>query len=175
MSGNNVTVNPSLMRSPEYYSPVWLLIGILFLLLFVGVIVFIFYLTRKKPVKKISTLKPEPVRIPDLSEVRRKYLALVDEIEKKYSSKAYSAIIAHQELSLTVRLFYAEAGGFHAEVLTLRDLKKSKNTKLATLIEQYYPEEFSCLEHGQIMNSIAGARTIINDDEVIQKMRKVVQ
>lgn len=175
MSGDNFTVNPSLMHAPEYYSLSWLWIGLLFLALFAFGIFLIFHLTRKKPIKKISTLTPQAVVVPDLTALRNKYLALVDEIAKKYEAREYSAIKAHQELSLTARLFYAEAGGFHAEVLTLRDLKKSKNAKLAALIEFYYPEEFSCLERGQLSRSVDGARTIINDDEVISRIRKAAQ
>ena len=54
--------------------------------------------------------------------------------------------------------------GFHAEVMTLNDLKRTNYTKLAKLIYQYYPDEFDTLENGVVQQSIEHARDIVRDE-----------
>ena len=63
-----------------------------------------------------------------------------------------------------MRLFFCEAMGFHAEVMTLNDLKRTNYTKLAKLIDQYYPDEFDTLENGVVQQSIEHARDIVRDE-----------
>ena len=60
-----------------------------------------------------------------------------------------------------MRTFYYEALGFHAEVMTLEDLKQSHHKDLATLIGKYYPDEFDMLEQGLVAQSAQKARDLI--------------
>ena len=161
--------NPSLMHEPLFYSIIWLVVGLLFLVLFVAIIVMIFYLTRKKPIKTIANLTPKSPKAIDINSLRQKYLQLIDQTEQAYGMRKIKAAQAHQSFSIIVRLYYAEVCGFHAEVLTLRDLRHSKNTKLAKLIETYYPEEFSGVERGSVFESSKKARELIMDNEAVPK------
>ena len=47
----------SLFYGPTYYNISWTLIGVAFLLLAIGIIVAIFYFTRRKKIRTLSTLK----------------------------------------------------------------------------------------------------------------------
>ena len=161
--------NPSLMHGPAYYSIIWVLIGILFILGIAGILFFIFFSTRKKEIKTIANLKAEAPRIPDLTELRKKYISMVNETEQRFSAHKIRASMAHQELSIAVRKFYAEASGFHAEVMTLSDLKRSKKVNLTQVINIYYPDEFNQLEKGPVAQSAELARKLIMNDEVLNR------
>ena len=151
------------MYGPFYYSLAWLFVGILFLLLTVAVIALIFHLTRKKEIKTIANLKPQAPKTIDIEALKAKYLAMVDEVEGQFNTHKTKASVAHQQLSLIVRLFYYEALGFHADVLTLNDLKKSRYEHLTQVIERYYPDEFDGLEKGSVANSANMARELIKE------------
>ena len=146
---------------PVYYSGVWALIGVFFLLCAGAVVGLIFYATRKKTIKQIHTLKPLAPKAVDLKKKKKKYLGIIDQIETYYNDHRTSASVAHQQLSKAVRTFYYEALGFHAEVMTLEDLKQSHHKDLATLIGKYYPDEFDMLEQGLVAQSAQKARDLI--------------
>lgn len=151
------------MYSPFYYSLAWLFIGIVFLLMAISVVVLIYYLTRKKEIKTIANLKPQAPKVIDIEALKAKYLAMIDEVEAQFNARKTKASVAHQQLSLIVRLFYYEALGFHADVLTLNDLKKSRHEHLTQIIEKYYPDEFDGLEKGSVANSANMARELIKE------------
>ena len=169
---SNALANSALMHEPMYYSILWTFIGILFIGITTFILFMIFYVTRKKPIKTIANLKPAQPVIKDVAGIRKKYLQMVDEVEQRFGMRKIRAAKAHQELSLVARLFYAEVCGFHAEMLTLNDLKRSKNIKLANLIEKYYPEEFSGLEQRSVLDSGRKARELIMDDEAVAKFQQ---
>ena len=154
-----------LMYGPFYYSFVWLLIGLLFLAVIVAVIVAICYITRKKEIKTLKNLKPQAPKVIDLAALKAKYLAMVDEVEQQFKARKTKASVAHQQLSLIVRLFYYEALGFHADVLTLTDLKKTRHKNLTAVIEKYYPDEFDGLEKGSVSQSAEMARQLIKEQQ----------
>ena len=155
-----------LMNGPFYYGFIWLLIGLLFLGIAIGIIVFIFYITRKKEVKSLANLKPQEPKVIDLDALKAKYLAMVDEVERLFKNRTTKASVAHQQLSLIVRLFYYEALGFHADILTLTDLKKSRHEHLTQVIEEYYPDEFNGLEEGSVAHSAEKARELIKEQQI---------
>ena len=169
---SDVLANPALMHEPMYYSILWTFVGILFVGVTSFVVFMIFYLTRKKPIKTIANLKPAKPVTKDINAIRQKYLQMVDEVEQRFGMRKIRAARAHQELSLVVRLFYAEVCGFHAEMLTLSDLKRSKNVKLANLIEKYYPDEFSGLDHNSVLQSGRNARELIMDNEAVSRFQQ---
>ncbi len=169
---SSVLANPALMHEPMYYSIIWTFIGILFIGITGSILFMIFYVTRKKPINTIANLKPAKPVVKDIASIRKKYLLMVDEVEQRFGMRKIRAAKAHQELSLVVRLFYAEICGFHAEMLTLNDLKRSKNIKLADLIEKYYPEEFSGLDQRSVLDSGRKARELIMDDEAVARFKQ---
>lgn len=150
-----------LMYGPFYYSVVWIFVGLLFLAMAAAIIAVIYYLTRKREIKTIANLKPKAPKVIDIGALREKYLAMVYEVEKQFNARKTKASVAHQQLSLITRLFYYEALGFHADVLTLADLKKSRHQQLTQVIEKYYPDEFDGLEKGSVANSANLARQLI--------------
>ncbi len=152
-----------LMNGPFYYGIIWLFIGLLFLAIAIGIIITIFYLTRKKEIKSLASLKPQKPKTIDLDALKAKYLEMIDEIERLFKERKTKASVAHQQLSLVVRLFYYEALGFHADILTLNDLKKSRHEHLAQVIEEYYPDEFNGLEEGSVAQSAEKARELVKE------------
>lgn len=150
-----------LFYGPIEYSFVWLIIGLVLLFAAAGIVFAIFYTTRKKEIKTISTLKPQAPKVIDMNALREKYIGLINEAEERYKRRQIRASQCHQQISLLVRLFFYEAMGFHADVLTLSDLKKSNYKALTKLVEEYYPDEFNTLEKGSVANSAEKARNLV--------------
>jgi len=76
----------SLFYGPIFYNISWTLIGLGFLLLGIGIIVAIFYFTRRKKVRTLSTLKVEQPEVIDLNELKKKYIGLIDQAERNYNN-----------------------------------------------------------------------------------------
>ena len=150
-----------LFYGPVYYGISWTLIGLAFLILSVGIIVAIFYFTRRKKIRTLSTLKVEQPKVIDLNELKKKYIGLIDQAERNYNNHMIKASVAHQHFSLFVRMFYAEGLGFHADLMTLSDLKNSFKEDLVELIEHYYPDEFDTLEKGSVKDAAERARELV--------------
>ena len=151
------------MYGPLYYAFGWTIVGILFLLLAIGLIVLILFLTRKKPIKSLATLRIQQPKIVDLNALKQKYIGLIDQAERNFNDHKIKASVAHQHFSLIVRLFYGEAVGFHADIMTLNDLKRSNYKKLIETIENLYPDEFDTLEKGSVKTAAEKARKLVED------------
>ena len=139
------------------------MIGLLLLGLAIGIIVAIIYATRKKEIKTISTLKITAPKVVNMNVLRDKYLKMIDAAEEHFKRRQIKASQCHQQLSLIVRLFFYEAMGFHADIMTLSDIKKSNYTKLAELVDGYYPDEFDTLEKGSVADAAEKARQIVRE------------
>ncbi len=153
----------SIISEPFYYSLFWVFASLTLALLIASIVGVIFYATRKKEIKTLSNIKQLKPHVVDINALKDKYAKLIFEVETHYNAHELSSSHAHQELSMLVRLFFCEAAGFHAEVMTLSDLKKTNYTKLAKLIDQYYPNEFDMLEDGPVAQSIEQARRIVRE------------
>ncbi|MBR0134233.1 hypothetical protein IJM16_03125 [Candidatus Saccharibacteria bacterium] len=153
----------NLMYGPIYYDVSWLLLGLLLLLIAIAIIVIILYLTRKKEVKTLKSLKVTPARTVDMEALKKKYIGLIDQAERDFNNHRIKASVAHQHFSLIVRLFYAEGLGFHADILTLTDLKKTNYTMLIDTIEGLYPDEFDTLEKGSVATAAENARRLVRN------------
>lgn len=153
----------TLFYGPISYSPIWFIIGLLLLILAIGIIAAILYTTRKKEIKTISTLKVSAPKVVNMNVLRDKYLKMINEAEERYKRRQTKASQCHQQLSLIVRLFFYEALGFHADIMTLSDIKKSNYKKLAELVDGYYPDEFDTLEKGSVASAAEKARQIVRE------------
>lgn len=153
----------TLFYGPINYSPIWAMIGLLLLGLAIGIIAVIIYTTRKKEIKTISTLKITAPKVINMNVLRDKYLKMIDAAEERFKRRQIKASQCHQQLSLIVRLFFYEAMGFHADIMTLSDIKKSNYTKLAELVDGYYPDEFDTLEKGSVADAAEKARQIVRE------------
>ncbi len=160
-----MSVNPNLVHDPAFFSPIWIVLSLLSILLIVAIYVLIFFITRKKQIKTLAHLSVSEPKVVDLTAIRKKYLAMVDGTVVRFDAGKLKASQAHQALSLIVRRFFTEAYRFRAEFLTLRDLKKTNKKALADAIEKYYPNEFDLLENGSVANSAEIARRLINLEE----------
>lgn len=158
MSGNK-----NLFYGQISYSPVWVMIGLLLVGLAIGIIVVILYITRKKEIKTISTLKITAPKVVNMNVLRDKYTKLINEAESRFKRNQIKASQCHQQISLIVRLFFYEAMGFHADIMTLSDLKKSNYKKLAEFVESHYPNEFDTLEKGSVAEAAEKARKIVRE------------
>ena len=96
-----------------------------------------------------------------MNELKKKYIGLIDQAERNYNNHMIKASVAHQHFSLIVRMFYAEGLGFHADLMTLSDLKNSFKEDLVELIENYYPDEFDTLEKGSVKDAAERARELV--------------
>lgn len=163
----DVSVDSSLMHEPAYYSPFWAFVGFIFIAIFFTTLTIVFYVTRRKPAKPFAKQVPRPMTPSEISELRNKYLSLIQETELRFHSHKIKASVAHQELSILVRLFYMEACGFHAESLTLNDLRHYNKPKLISVIADFYPSEFNGLENGSVAKALDQARALIMDDEAL--------
>ena len=158
MSGNK-----QLFYGPITYSPVWVMIGLLLVGLAVGIIVIILYITRKKEIKTISTLKVSAPKVINMNVLRDKYIKMINETEARFKRNQIKASQCHQQISLIVRLFFYEGMGFHADIMTLNDLKKSNYKKLTEFVEEHYPNEFDTLEKGSVAEAAEKARKIVRE------------
>lgn len=150
----------STLNPPIQYSKIWLIIGlglIIFILIWYAVA---YWLTRRKPVKSLNTLKPLPTGA-ELKRLKARYLQLIEEIYQRYLRQEISLRKLHQQLSTTVRAFAYEANHFPAPYLTLSDLQQSPYPTLATLIATYYPEEFAAITKGDAAVSVEAAKGVV--------------
>lgn len=152
-----------LYYGPISYSSIWILIGLLFVGVALGIIIVILYSTRRKEIRTVKTLKIHPPKVVNMNVLRDKYIKLINEAEIRFKKRQIKASQCHQQISLLVRQFYCEAMGFHADVMTLNDLKKSHHTALIELINSYYPDEFDTLEKGSVADAAERARKLVRE------------
>lgn len=158
MSGNNF------YYGQISYSPLWLIISLgLFIIVF-AIIYVIFRVTRRRNIKTLGSLKIQAPKVVNMNVLRNKYVKLINQTEERFIRRQIKASVAHQQLSLLVRLFYYEGMGFHADIMTLSDLKKSNYKRLEKLVDQYYPAEFDKLENGAVSQSAQRAREIVREE-----------
>ena len=155
MSGDSV------FYGPLFFNIAWPLIGVALIGIAVAAIFLVIFFTRKKKIRTLESLKLEEPKVVDLSELKTKYIGLVDQAERNFNNHMIKASVAHQHFSLIVRSFYAEGLGFHADIMTLTDLKNSFKEDLIKLIEHYYPDEFDMLEKGSVKDAAELARELI--------------
>ena len=146
------------------YSPLWAIIGLGLIAIAASIVLVIFRVTRRRNIKTLGTLHIKAPKVVNMNVLRDKYVKLINQAEERFIKRQIKASEAHQQLSLLVRLFYYEAMGFHADVMTLGDLKKSNYKRLEKLVGQYYPAEFDKLENGAVSQSAQRAREIVREE-----------
>ena len=149
------------LREWVNYQPIWLVIGLILLVLLVAWYFFVFFSTRRRKQQTLATLKPRPYIPPDLTNLKAKYQALIDEVEQKYTTKELSARQVHQKLSYLLRMFVFETRGHRVDTLTLNDLKKTRYSELTKAIEQFYMPEFAAVERGNVHEALDLSRKVV--------------
>ena len=145
------------------YSPTWLIIGIIGLLLLAGWYGFVLFSTRRRPQKTLTNLAPKAYTPPDLTLLKQKYLQLIAEVEQKHSAGGLTARAAHQKLSYLLRMFVYEIRGHRVDTLTLEDLQKTRYTALTGAIATFYMPEFTAVQRGDVASALALARKVVTE------------
>jgi len=152
---NGKTLNP-----PIQYNRIWLILGLIVLLVILLWYAVAFWITRRRKLKSLNTLRRLPTGA-ELERLKAKYLMLIDAIYQRFLANEIDLRELHKELSMTVRTFAYEANHFPAPTLTLSDLKRSPYPQLASLIGDYYPEEFALITHGDAAVSVEAAKGVV--------------
>ena len=144
------------LAKPFHYSP----IGLILLLIFLGFIVlYIIY--------RINNNKQEPikvvVRVVDRNKIRMEYLAKLDTLDRKYKGKKITTRKAYNELSVLIREFIFKLTRVNLLKYSLSDFKKLNNPVLLELINEYYEPEFSYEGEGNLEVSIQKTRKVISE------------
>lgn len=150
------------LRPVFEFSLLWLILGCVLVVIVIGWLVFVIFITRKRVQKTINTLPQVPYVAPDISLLKQKYLALIDDVEKKYASHEYTKRLAHQSLSTLLRFFVYEAQNHRVDVMTLSDLRKTRYLTLAKAIEGLYIPEFRRHEQGDVAAAASSAREMVS-------------
>ncbi|GEM_PF-1474599 len=155
----------NVMHGPAYYSYGWAILGLGFLLAAFCVVLVIFRVTRKKPVKTLSNIPMKPVTKPSIGELKLKYTNQIARTEADFNSHKIKASEAHQQISLAARAFFSEARNFKANFMTLQDLKKSRHKDLTAIIDEYYANEFDTLQRNSVHEAAEKARKLIEEQK----------
>lgn len=145
------------------YGPLPLILAGGVVLLLAGWYGFVLWLTRRKPQKVLATLPPAQPPVVDQASIRKMYLERIEAIEKAYNSRELRARAVHQQLSVLLRQFVSEINRLPAQTMTLADLKRSRLSALAPIIESYYKPEFAAIENGSVNDALAAARKVVNE------------
>ena len=144
--------------APVQYSPLWLLLAVLIIVLVVGWYVFVLVLTRRRAT-------PQQHYSGDFADltttVRDSYVARIDDVRARYAAGAIGFAEAHHELSALVRAFAAQAQGVRAQYMTLDDLRHTPHAALAQTVERLYPGAFSGRTDGSIDEATARASELV--------------
>ncbi|MBC7764522.1 hypothetical protein H7Y29_02305 [Microbacteriaceae bacterium] len=144
------------------YLPVRIVVGCVVVGIVLVWTVWVIWSTRHRKIRTISNLGPKNMAPKDITTLKKKYLGLIDEVERQVVTKQLAARTAHQKLSLTVRLFAFEASGFRAQVMTLADIEKGQFPMLSDVIKTYYPNEFASVMHGTVGDALQQARQVVS-------------
>lgn len=141
------------------YSPLWLVIGLLLILLVVAYYLLSLLLTRPRPAPQPVPPAAAPRR--SGAELQAVYLEQVERIEQLHAAGELSARRAHAELSRTVREFVSEATGVPADRMTLSELRATPFAGAAFAVSEYYPLIFGPDEARSTEHGLHAARQVI--------------
>ena len=123
----------------------------------------ILFKKKKKPVKP-EVVTPEPVVVPLQGEqLKEKYYAIMNDLEKRRGEGKVSNRQAYQELSGIIRQFVYEVTGIKVQHNTLDEIRKLNMPNLYAVIEECYAPEFSVDKNGNIYDTINKARMVIKE------------
>ena len=146
---------------PVQFSPLWVILGVVLLVLVAGWIVFVLVFTRRRP--QAVTGDPLPGIPYSVGTLRDTYLALIDDVGRAHAAGVLDYRQAHQRLSLIVREFAAQARGIRAQYMTLADLRALQLTPLSATVGELYPGAFSGIETGTVEDAADRARRLVGE------------
>lgn len=140
------------LAPPVGYSGWWVALGVALLVLVLAWYAWVFWHTRAP--------RPRPAAR-DLDDVRRRYLAQIDEVGTLVARGELWARAAHQRLSSIVRAFVSETGQ-PVSAATLSELTRRGPAPLADLVRGYYPSEFAPGAASDPTAAAAAARQLVS-------------
>lgn len=108
----------------------------------------------EKPV--IRVLSPD-----DRERIKRKYMAELDKIGSDFDSGRLDIRHAYQKMSMCIRRFVNEMTGIKVQNYTLQDIGPLGIPALYSLVAEYYAPEFARRSEGDVKNSLARTRSMI--------------
>lgn len=149
------------LQDMHSYSALMIIFVIMFLVLSMGLLVFIFF----KKYRKTNAIPKMKIDMTATSRenIKQKYFALLGELEMKCFNNKISNRKAYQELSKITRHFVYEATGIKVHNYTLEEIKATNIAGLYDVISECYTPEFAIDKNGEIYSSIAKARKVIEE------------
>ncbi|GAB3617861.1 hypothetical protein GCM10027416_24180 [Okibacterium endophyticum] len=145
--------------APVQFQPLWAVLGLVLVVLVIAWYVFVWWYSRRKHRPKAVQTAADSG--PSIEELRSRYRALIDEVERSAGEGMTSGRAAHHRLGDLVRSFVSEATGVKARSMTLDDLERADLHEVAAAVETYYPAEFAEIEQGDVGRSAAMARQVV--------------
>ena len=139
----------------------WFWLGVAAIILVVMWVLFVLWVTRKKPEPTLATVRILPPKQVNVTEIKQRYLAILTDIEQSYQARAITARDAHQKISYAARCFVYEMTQKRTQTFTLADLDKTNLTALSDIIRGVYPSEFDKITHGDVADSVAHAKDMV--------------
>ena len=149
-----ITVDLQEMQS--YSQMVLVVVGII-LAIFVATIIVVLV---KKLCSKPQNINRE-ISIEDRENIKKKYIELLNGLETKCRADKVSNRKAYQELSKITRHYIYETTGVKVHNYTLDEIRSANMTGLYNVVSDCYAPEFSIDKNGDIFNSIAKARKVV--------------
>ena len=133
----------------------WLLLATIFLISAFGLL---YYSWRKytSPKEKKLIVKKPPKKT--ANEIRKIYLAKLNELENNIRNTDVDNREAYQKLSTIIRMFVYEMTGISVQNCTLEEIRPLRIPRLTRLVEEYYEPEFSSEDLGDALKSLSKTR-----------------
>lgn len=157
---------PPEIYGPVDYSPIWLALAAVAVLVAVGWPVLTWWRGRApKPVEPWAppVVAPQPLRPQD---VRASYLERITEVESSHRNGRLTDRQAHQQLSGVVRGFVSDVSGIPANRFTLADLQTALAdqptlTPVAEFVADLYSPSFAADAKRDVHDSVRDAREVV--------------
>ena len=153
--------------APVDFSVWWTITAIALIAAIATWLVFVFVHTRHRPTEGALPPSPSPAAYAaggdPFVDLRLKYLAQVDEVDRAFHAQEIDVRELHLRLSAIVREFAGLRRGVDTSVMTLTDIEHLTGAgRLANLIAGYYQPAFSKFTSETGAESLDGARTVIS-------------
>lgn len=142
--------------------------GTIVLVLIIGIVGLIVYMKTKN--KKKVEVKPLPVKekiseIKQLTpeQIKQKYCAMIDDLEKQCRAGKMSNRKAHQKLSEILRRFVYDLTGEKVHNFTLNEIERLNMPSVSSVIAECYAPEFSVDKDGSIYDTMNKTRMVIRE------------
>ena len=150
----------SVELQPMLSYAVWPLIvcGALLAAAIIVLVVLRVQLVRRERMADIQMLMKKPL---DKNRVKRKYLAELEKIGMDFEQGQLDIRGAYQQMSMCIRGFVHAMTGIRVQNYTLNDIEELNMPVLYDLVAEYYTPEFAFRSEGDVRDSIARTRSMI--------------